>query len=162
MKKFTFCLIALFAVLSSFTASAVTCTFVVDNANAVKCTMGSEEAKILTPGENVITANGMFVQILLEAISPYTMTSVTNKSGNALNCNGPSGSFYATQEGEVYTITTANLDTERDATCTIIVDDPSLVAASLSGTSAVVDLVEGSNTVKFISDKEGSTTPNQL
>lgn len=49
MKKFTFCLIALFAVLSSFTASAITFTVVVDNANAVKCTPGSEEARILTP-----------------------------------------------------------------------------------------------------------------
>lgn len=59
MKKFTFCLIALFAVLSSFTASAITFTVVVDNANAVKCTPGSEEARILTPGENVITTNSM-------------------------------------------------------------------------------------------------------
>ena len=155
MKKFTFCLIALFAVLCSFTASAMTFTVVVDNENAVKCTPGSEDAKILTTGENVITANGMWVNVVLEAISPYSMTSITDKSGYPLNCNGSSSSFYA-QEGEVYTVTTVDLDAERDATCTIIVDDPSLVAASLSGTSAVVDLVEGSNTVKFISDKENT------
>lgn len=49
MKKFTFCLIALFAVLCSFTASAMTFTVVVDNENAVKCTPGNEEAIILTP-----------------------------------------------------------------------------------------------------------------
>lgn len=51
MKNFTFCLIALFAVLSSFTASAdISFKIIVDNADAVNCSIGYDETQVLSAG----------------------------------------------------------------------------------------------------------------
>ena len=154
MKKFTFCLIALFAVLSSFTASAdISFKIIVDNADAVNCSIGYDETQVLSAGENNMTAPSKWSQVMLESISPFCITKVTDMEDTPLNLRAGQSLFYP-DDGGIYTVTTVNLDEQRDASCTIIVDDPSLVAASLSETEAVVNLEEGSNTVKFMSDKE--------
>lgn len=156
MKKFTFCLIALFAVLCPFTASAdVSFKIIVDNADAVKCSIGYDETggRVLSAGENDMTSPSAWSQVLLESISPFCITEVTDKDNYPLNVNDGNSTFYP-QEGGIYTVTTVNLEEQRDAECTVIVDDPTLVAVSLSGTGATVNLDAGSNAVKFISETE--------
>lgn len=67
MKKFTFCLIALFAVLCSFTASAdISFKIIVDNADAVNCSIGYDETQVLSAGENNMTSPSKWSQVMLE------------------------------------------------------------------------------------------------
>ena len=140
--------------LSSFTASAdISFKIIVDNADAVNCSIGYDETQVLSAGENNMTAPSKWSQVMLESISPFCITKVTDMEDTPLNLRAGQSLFYP-DDGGIYTVTTVNLDEQRDASCTIIVDDPSLVAASLSETEAVVNLEEGSNTVKFMSDKE--------
>lgn len=156
MKRFTSFLIALFAVVCSFSAAADDVNFklVVDNPEGVNCSI-SGVTKELVQGDNSFSVPN-YTQVVLESVAPYTIASVTDATGEPRDVDGGTCYlFLMTQnDGEVFTVTTINLDTQRDSECTVIVDDPTLVSASLSGFGQTVTLTEGANTVKFMEGKE--------
>lgn len=157
MKRFTSFLFALLAVVCSFSAAAADVNFklVIDNPAAVKCYI-SGETKDLVQGENECVAPE-YTNVVLESVAPYAISKVANAAGTPvgnMRDGGWTNFMMSSNEGDVYYVTTINLDDQRDSECTIIVDDPTLVSASLSGFGQVLTLNEGSNTVKFMSDKE--------
>lgn len=158
MKRFTSFLIALFAVVCSFSAAADDVNFKVDvpNPAAVKCTVNGVERE-LTQGLNDFSVPN-YSPVAFESVAPHLLTKVTNKAGTPQNVYGGQWSLYVypDSEGEVYTLVTINLDESRDSQCTITVDDPSRVNAALSGYNQPVMLKEGVNTVKFNSETESS------
>lgn len=140
----------------SLTANAVTITVKVSAANSVQMDyMG--EITTLDAGDNVLNLNEGY-SANFTGISPWIITGVTNAKGTAQDVY--SGQWYkyisSEDEGQVYTVTTKNLDEARTASCTVNVDDPSLVNAILSGTYSQVTFTEGTNTLKF--DPETETT----
>lgn len=140
----------------SLTANAITITVKVSAANSVQMDyMG--EITTLDAGDNVLNLNEGY-SANFTGISPWIITGVTNAKGTAQDVY--SGQWYkyisSEDEGQVYTVTTKNLDEARTASCTVNVDDPSLVNAILSGTYSQVTFTEGTNTLKF--DPETETT----
>ena len=160
MKRFTSFLFALLAVVCSFSAAADNVTFQVNvpEPAAVKCTV-SGEVRELTQGLNDFSIP-QYNPVAFESVAPYLLTKVTNKAGTPQNVYGGQWSLYVypDSEGEVYTLETINLDESRDSQCTITVDDPSRVQASLSGYDQAVNLVAGTNIVKFNSETENVLT----
>lgn len=140
----------------SLTANAITITVKVSAANSVQMDyMG--EITTLDAGDNVLNLNEGY-SANFTGISPWIITGVTNAKGTAQDVY--SGQWYkyisSEDEGQVYTVTTKNLDEARTASCTVNVDDPSLVNAILSGTYSQITFTEGTNTLKF--DPETETT----
>ena len=160
MKRFTSFLFALLAVVCSFSAAADNVNFQVNvpDPAAVKCTVSGVERE-LTQGLNDFSIP-QYNSVVFESVAPYMLTKVTNKAGTPQNVYSGQWSLYVypDSEGEVYTLETINLDESRDSQCTITVDDPSRVQASLSGYNQAVNLVAGTNIVKFNSETENVLT----
>ncbi len=122
----------------------------VSPAEAVKCTVQGEEYP-LTDGANVFELPED-TSIVFVGNSPWMITSVTDKSGQA-----PSG-FYgsdwylyanSSSQDQEYTIEVININDLRTSQFTINVDDPSLVTAMLTGYYTTLNLQPGENIVKY-------------
>ncbi len=148
----------LFAVISllSFVAGAVTVTVSVDSPERVNISINSE-VKNVVQGNNVFdvtdntsieisTTEGNYLESVIKDKTPEQITGM-NKCYLYL-------SVAADYEGAVWTVKSFNADEKRDAACTIVVDDASKVRVSRYNTNSVVELKNGANTVKYISDKE--------
>lgn len=133
----------------SLTANAVNVTFKVSDADAVQMDLNGEMTT-LQAGDNKFDWPE-YTYATFSGKSPYVITAVTNSSGTPESIYGGMWykSIYSSDEGQVYTISVKNLDAARTASCTVNVDDPSLVDATLSGTYSPVAFTQGSNTLKF-------------
>lgn len=140
----------------SLTAEAINVTFHVDYANAVTMRFNGT-SQTLAQGDNSFDLSE-FDYLSFEGIQPYVIQSVSNSSGTPESVY--SGMWYksisSSDEGQTYNISVKNLDEARTASCTVSVDDPSLVRASFLGTYAVVNLSEGDNTVKYDPELENT------
>lgn len=56
--------------------------------------------------------------------------------------------------GATWTVTSVNADEARDGSCQVYVDDPTNVTVQRNGTYSTVQLAEGWNEVKYMTDKE--------
>ncbi len=155
MKKiYSFLLIGLLVLVSTTTAGAVTITVNFDNPDAVSVTLNGTPQTI-TQGDNTFTSE-QYNSLCVTAVSPYAIKSVVNSAGtpqsvwsNTWYCY-----FYSSDEGQKFAVTTYNMDEARTASCTINVDDASMVRVQRSGSYTTVDLVDGENTVKFNPETE--------
>ena len=140
----------------TLTANAVNVTFRVSDANAVQMDVNGEMTT-LQAGDNKFDWPE-YTYATFSGKSPYVITGVTNSSGTPESIYGGMWykSIYSSDDGQTYTISVKNLDEARTASCTVKVDDPSLVSATLSGTYSPVTFTEGTNTLKF--DPETETT----
>lgn len=154
MRKLHYLLLSLAIALGSLSASAVKFTVNVAIPAAVKC-MVNGSSRQLTAGANEFDV-AEYTNIQMESVAPYLITKVINKSGTPQSVYGGTWSIYPSSydEGQVYTVIATNLDEGRTASCTVNVDDASLVNAMLSGYSQNVTLKNGANTVKFDPDYE--------
>ena len=146
----------------SFTANAINVTFKVSDADAVQMDLNGEMTT-LQAGDNKFDWPE-YTYATFSGKSPYVITAVTNSSGTPESIYGGMWykSIYSTDEGQVYTISVKNLDATRTASCTVNVDDPSLVDATLSGTYSPVTFNEGSNTLKFDPTTETTLTLSSI
>ena len=142
----------------SLTANAVNVTFRVSDADAVLMDINGT-VTTLQAGNNSFNLDE-YTYATFSGVSPYIITGVTNSSGTPESIYGGMWykSIYSSDEGQVYTISVKNLDETRTASCTVKVDDPSLVDATLSGTNSPVSFTEGSNTLKFDPTTETTLT----
>lgn len=142
----------------SLTANAINVTFRVSDADAVLMDINGTETT-LQAGNNSFNLDE-YTYATFSGVSPYIITGVTNSSGTPESIYGGMWykSIYSSDEGQVYTISVKNLDETRTASCTVKVDDPSLVDATLSGTNSPVSFTEGSNTLKFDPTTETTLT----
>lgn len=141
---------------ATFSANAITVTLNVDKADAVKVTCNGN-SQTLSEGANTLDFQE-YDYIQVEGISPYVIESVTNASGTpeSVYYGMWSKTIFQTDEGAAYSITVKNMDEARTGSCTVTVDDASLVKAQLSGTYSPVTFQNGTNTLKF--DPQAETT----
>lgn len=134
----------------SLTANAINVTFRVSDADAVQMEIYGQDMVTLQRGDNKFDLPE-YTSATFSGVSSYVITGVTNSSGTPESMYGGMWykTVYSTDEGQIYTISVKNLDAARTASCTVKVDDPSLVDATLSGTYSPVAFNEGSNTLKF-------------
>lgn len=140
----------------SLSASAISVTFNVDQADAVSMSRNGQTTT-LEAGNNTLDL-AEYDYLTFSGITPYVIESVTNKSGTPESVYGGMWykTIYSSDEGQVYNITVKDFEAARTASCTVNVDDPSLVNAVLMGTYSNVSFNEGANTLKF--DPENETT----
>lgn len=131
-------------------AANIKFTVNVPNADAVKCTVNGDEHP-LTAGANAFDVP-QYANIYFTGNAPWKLDGVTDRNGTAVS--GFYGdAWYLTalpeMQDQEYTLAVINLDEYRTASCTVIVDDPSLVNAMLGGYYTGLTLKAGENTVKY-------------
>lgn len=146
--------------LLTMSASAFKVTVNVPGDNQVKLIVDSDDDRVthvLSQGDNEIEIEA-YNSLECSGISPYQINNVTDENGNRDDSYFGGNSWYKyivkSDAGKKFIISTINLDETRTASCTVNVDDPTRITAKLSGTSATVDLVAGSNNVKFSPENE--------
>lgn len=162
MRKFYSIIVTALLSLVSLTSNAVNIKIVVDDPTRVGISLdyGNTFLEGIVAGENEITVNE-YASVDIKAIGDVFLTKVTKQIGDAepievnINSDMASCGLYinASDEGAVYTVTSAKTDDLRDASCTVIVDNPANVKMMRS-TYKEIELTEGENTVKFVSGKE--------
>lgn len=160
MKKlYSFLMMAVMAVVMSFTAKAASVTINVDDPSRVSVQIDYEE-KTLVAGDNTFELT----------VNSYTAVSIGPKEGALLkmvvNAAGTPESIYSgwCNFGEYpssddytqkYIVTTISIAESRTATCKITVDNAANIGGLyMSSTDERVTLVDGENEVKFIPDME--------
>lgn len=155
MKKVYSLILAVFAVFTALTASAqddnqISITLVIDNPDAVTVTISNQVQEIVA-GSNDFSF-GFYTSVEVRPNESFAITSVTDKDGLSLSIYGGYFSKYfysANDSGQVYTVSTKNLAESRTCSFVLIADNPNIINASLSGSGAVLNLVEGPQTIAF-------------
>lgn len=171
MKKlYSIFMMAVMAVVMSFTAKAdITVTLKVDDATRLTANYQYSDASYTTQqvdldltqftGENggTFTVPASYCYVNIYATDGNTITSAMNETSGSSASTGSSTYFYLYGDATL-SITSADLESTRTATCTVNVDDASKVNLSYyTGTN--ITLVDGENTIKFNPNGE---TPFQI
>lgn len=149
-----------FVILSalSFSLHAMTITINVDNPENVTISKDYGTPATLVQGDNEFSSTDDYMNIVINATDGNFIKSVVRKSTNSpeyvSNMSQCNLYIQASNDGETFTVTTAAADEVRDATCRVYVDHASKVQMQRSGTYSRVELNDGWNDVKFISDTE--------
>lgn len=140
------------AMVTSLSSSAVKFTISTSVADAVKVSAyvnNQQQEVTLKSGANEFDFP-QYTSVNIVGISPWEITGIVNKGGTPLS--GYQGSYYMTvgdsDEGQVYTVTLKNIEESRTGSCTVTVDDASLINA-LYGNYKPVTLKSGTQTLKF-------------
>lgn len=166
MRKIYKSLLCALAALTSLSASADTFKLYIEDASTVKVTiasgwMGSPVEQEVVDGWNNYEVSGEYAwnsdRIAVSGKDPYRLGKVVDADGNQQYIDGNGEwSMSGSNEGKEYsyTIEVYNLDDSRTASCTVNVDDASLIKVVRGGTGSAVTLQNGVNTVKFNPDLE--------
>lgn len=160
MKKiYSFLMLAVMALVMSFTAKAASVTINVDDPSRVSVQINYEE-KTLVAGDNTFDLTvGNYTSISISAKEGALLKSVVNAAGTPQSIY--SGMVYITEYpsaedyNQKYIVTSLSLAEARTASCKITVDKAANIGGlQMSSTNERVTLVDGENTVKFIPDME--------
>lgn len=166
MKKIYSFLASVLAVASTTAASAMSVTVIVDNPQAVSIVSSKYEYDddgngryVYTPlvdpvqDVNVISSDESYLSAYVKANDGYAITSVKQGETEKLySTPTDSWNMYMSSytDGEVYVVSTMNLDEVRTASVEVTVDDPSKVRLARKGNlGGDVVLTAGKQTVKF-------------
>ena len=152
-------MMAVMAVVMSFTAKAASVTINVDDPSRVSVQVNWVE-KTLVAGDNTFELNlnkTNYVDIM--AKDGAMLKSVVNAAGTPSSISYGMVSLYeypTTEDyNQKYIVTSVSLDEVRTASCKITVDKASNIGGfEMSSTEERINLVDGENTVKFIPDME--------
>lgn len=143
-----------------FSASAANVQFRiwVDDASHVSA-MVNQKPYALVDGDNDFDLPDG-TQIAITPVKPYVIDKIMDKTGGTVPLYTGEWYFYPTlnDQNQVYIIMTLNPEEGRAATCTINVDDASLVKVVRTANSTDVPLVNGANTVAFDPERENGLT----
>lgn len=174
MKKiYSFLFTALLSVIA-FTANATNITLNVDDPSRIRIKINYVEKEDIVQGDNLIEVTGSYGydggSVTIEAKDGAFITKVTRQSTQTDESVSNMTSCYlyvsSSNEGETWTVTSANADDLRDGSCKIYVDDASKVRVQRSNTYTDVALTSGDWTeVRYIKASElpltiGSTDYN--
>lgn len=163
MKRVFYFILLLFAALNAVTASAqgaATFTINFDDATAVEVLKNYSEPVEVVTGDNTITLE-LYDVLMVSAADGYAILSITDAAGEPETVSenmwyvanyGDTGGL----QGKVFTVRTLNLEATRTASFTMTVDDPTKVVAQFGGTSANVELEQGTKTYKFNPEVEST------
>lgn len=169
MKKFYSIFVMAIMAIFAFNAKAdITITLKVDDATRLTANYQYYGADYTTQqvdldltqftGEGgTFTVPASYCYVNIYATDGNTITSAMNETSNSSASTGSSTYFYVYGDA-VLSVTSADLESTRTASCTVNVDDASKVNLSYnSGTK--IELVNGENTIKFNPNGE---TPFQI
>lgn len=171
MKKlYTFFMLAIMAISMSFTAKAdITVTLKVDDATRLTAyyqytdptdySYHQEDLDLtkFTGEGSSFTIPSDYGYVYVNATDGNTITSAINETTGSSVSTGTSTYFYV-YSNSTLSVTSADLESTRTASCTVNVDDASKVILSYYSGSAIT-LENGTNTVKFNPNGE---TPFQI
>lgn len=169
MKKIYSYLLGIAALAAPATAGANVVTINIDDPQGVTVTkeywnsdLGQNVSEdVFNPLEEVnqyTYDEGIYEYIYIRPKDGYKLVSVMNNGSDVLYGN----SYYYlscsdSSNGQVYTVTTANLDQIRTATATVNIDDASKVRISRGGSGGeITNLVNGENKIKFDPNTESN------
>ncbi len=164
MKKiYSILMMAVMALVMSFTVKAATITINVDDPSRVSVQVNWEE-QTLVAGDNTFELNMNTTNyVYIEAADGALLKSVVNSAGTPQSIYGglcslyeyPTDANYAAK----YIVTSIDINEARTASCTINVDNADNIGGlQASQTEERFTLVTGENTVKFIPDMESPFT----
>ena len=163
MKKFhSFLMMAVMALVMSFTAKAATVTINVDDPNRVEVQV-DWETKTLVAGDNTFELNMNTTNyVYIIPAQGALLKSVTDGYGTPKDFSGscylyeyPTEADYASK----YVVTSIDINEARTASCKITVDNVENVGGlQANQTNESFTLVNGENEVKFIPDMESPFT----
>ncbi len=168
MKKlYSFLMMAVMAVVMSFTAKAASVTINVDDPNRVSVQLNYVE-QTLVAGDNTFDLTvGNYTTIYINAKEGALLKSVVNAAGTTQSISYGMVSIYESPTEDSYSqkyiVTSVALAEARTATCKITVDNAANIGGlQMSSTNERVTLVDGENEVKFIPDMESpfNLSPN--
>lgn len=153
MKKLLLYSLFVIVALGSFTASGLTLTVNVDDPERLTLDIDYETRQLIK-GDNVFEDIANFSSISITAKDDCMLRSVTRKSnGEELGISNyksasATASSYSGWDGETLTVVTAKIDDMRTESCTVNIDDASLVSIDLKETSSKIqDLKNGENQI---------------
>lgn len=156
MKKLLLYSLFVIVALGSFTASGLTLTVNVDDPERLTLDIDYETQQLIK-GDNVFEDIANFSSISITAKDDCMLRSVTRKSnGEELGISNyksasATASSYSGWDGETLTVVTAKIDDMRTESCTVNIDDASLVTIDLKETSSKIqDLKNGENQIAYI------------
>lgn len=157
MKKIKSLLLSAAALLAA-AVPAQAATLIVDDASHVTATYYDPVTYNQMELEFVNNQATIQTQISynIMTVDPYIIKSVTASDYNTPYYSTTYCSLYANTDDVVYTMTTVNLEEARTASCTVNVDDASLVSAYISATSRNITFDNGSNTLRFDPELENT------
>lgn len=162
MKKFyTRFLLAVVGLLLPFVSEAAQVTLNIDDPSVVTLQMGYSGSIEVTSQTVVEYDADSYPSLYVSVKSGYKVT-VVDQNDNTYPANYGNITLYLSPstDGNVYTVTTTNLEAMRTATAYVkVVGSPSSISASRNGGESF-NLVEGDNTVKFIPGEESPFTFN--
>lgn len=161
MREFYSIIVTALLTLISMSANAINITVNVDDPSRVNVytNYGSTLLDIVA-GDNAVTVNE-YESVQIKANGNAFLTKVVKSVegaddsemyvSNMSECN----LYISTgDEGAKFTVTTTNADEVRDGACRIWVDNPENVQLQRSGTYSFIDLAEGWNDVRYITESE--------
>ena len=158
-KIYSIFMLAVMALVMSFTAKAASLIINVDDPNRVSVQINYEE-QTLVAGDNTFELTvGNYVSVYIQAKEGALLKSVVDENGIPQSIYSGMVSTYAYPEDENYTktftVTSVALAEARTASCTINVDKAENIGGlEMNSTYERVNLVDGANTVSFIPDME--------
>lgn len=160
MRKFYSVLLTALVGMVSLAANAINVTVNVDDPSRVSIKVNYTLVENIVAGDNQFAVDE-YTTISMEANSGMFITKVVRSQEGAEDVeeyvnNMSSFTAYVSSynEGAKWTVTSMNADEARDGSCRIYVDEASKVRVQYSGTYADVQLVDGWNDVKFMTEKE--------
>ena len=155
MKKFyVFLCTALLGIVFPAVLRAATVNIVIDDPTRVFVEMNYTPVEGLVAGSNTIDVPE-YTPVYIKANDGSFLLSVVRESTASNEYIYSFTSCYLSiSTDETFTVTSALADDVRDASCTITVDHAADVVVQRTGTYTNVNLVDGENTVKFMSDQE--------
>lgn len=142
-------------------AEAAKVTLNIDNPDAVSLQL-STSGPVETKSQVVIDYEpNSYPSLYISAKTNYKVTVVDQNNNNYPASYGSISLYLSTAtDGNVYTVTTVNLEEKRTATAHVkVVGSPSSIGASRNGGESFT-LVEGDNEIKFIPGEESPFTFN--
>lgn len=160
MKKLNTFFLAAFVMLGGLVANADTVSFTINVSNPESVAIQVMGEEIEVSESNEITTDAYYSVIVTPA-KGFEFDSIVNKNGTPQSwyANSP-WSVYADPsiDGEVYTVTTYDMNESRTSRFALEVDDPSLVRIALGAEYSqyytLENLTAGSNEVAFNPEKE--------
>lgn len=148
-----------FSFIAEYVDPTVTFNVNIDNAAALQCSYYSYDTYSyvylqLQDGDNTLKVN-RGTSLTFSPVAPYAIKEITNLDNDSpVGIYGSDWNITANNTVSNYKITTYNLDEARTATATVNVDDASKVMFRRQSDYAILELVDGVNTIKFNPETE--------
>ena len=157
-------LFSLLSLLAACAAQAFTVTLNVPGDNQVEVVISTDNGsttRVLSAGDNPVEVEN-YNSLDVKGILPYEIVAVKDGNGNSEDTYFGGNSWYkfiiSSDAGKTFIISTVNKEELRTGSCTVKVDDPTVIRATLEGSTTPLAFNAGYNPVKFNPETEKTLT----